>query len=473
MIDFKSIFFGYADADTEADRNPEYFKKVFFDPNNYLDELINRDRYILCGRKGDGKTAYSAQIRLTADKHNIFAYSRSLNNFNNAVFSRIKTYDTFGGNPYISFWKCVLLLEYVGMIHQFEPNIQVPEFINLVDALDKVGFLSTDNDIAITVTKLVEMNSSITITSFQHGRKYNHTEELRGAEQIFFSVRKIIHSIYLKKKFIFLLDGLDDLLRYSEFKTEIITGLIRAVDEINRYFNKTTLSIKCILFMRSDILNLCRDPNLSKIIRDSCIKFSWAVFDDPFESNLLQLVSKRIDSVSGKENSVKQFWYEIFPETIGYKNSVDYILENIIYRPRDILQLFIEFQKEFTKGRKLTIDNVLTALMRYSNDYFIDAMRDELQVFSLMKQSLLYPRYFLRWACSISIYQLLNLNVKSILLFAPCPLGRFSKNSSRLGILANIALGKNLITQSFLIVTQGKNFKMITNAFYIEAFFDP
>ena len=381
MIDFKSIFFGYADADTEADRNPEDFKRVFFDPHNYLDELINRDRYIIYGRKGDGKTAYSAQIRLTADERNIYAYPRSLNNFNNSVFSQIKTYDTLGGNPYISFWKCVLLLEYVGMIHRYEPNIQQPEYINLIDALNKFGFLSIDNDISVTVTKLVEMDSSITIKAFQHGRKYEHIEELHGAEQIYSSIRKIIRSIYLKKRFIFLLDGLDDILSYCEFKPEIITGLIRAVDDINRYFRNTTLSVKCLIFIRSDILNLCRDPNLSKIIRDSGIKLSWAVSDNPFASNLLQLVSKRIDTVSGRENSVEQFWYETFPETIGSRNSTDYILENIIYRPRDLLQFFIEAQKECTRGKKLTVEKISTALTRYSEEYFVDAMRDELTGF--------------------------------------------------------------------------------------------
>ena len=76
--------------------NPEGFKKVFFDPRNILDELISGDRFILYGRKGDGKTAYSAQIKLTAPDKGFFAFQRSLSNFNNATFTRIKTNEIIG-----------------------------------------------------------------------------------------------------------------------------------------------------------------------------------------------------------------------------------------------------------------------------------------------------------------------------------------------------------------------------------------
>ena len=53
----------------------------------------------------------------------------------------------------------------------------------------------------------------------------------------------------------------------------------------------------------------------------------------------------------------------------------------MIYRPRDVLQFFIEAQKEFVKERPLTEEKVQTALERYSDEYFVDAMSDELTGF--------------------------------------------------------------------------------------------
>lgn len=406
MIDFDKVYFGCTDANTEAERNPATFKSVFFDPHDYIHELIYGDRFVLRGRKGDGKTAYGAQIKLLAADNNFYAYRRSLNNFDNATFTQIKTYDHLGGNPYISFWKCVLLIECVRMINKYEPNIQVNTFLEVLEALSDHGFLAKDNDISVTITKLVEANSVLNIKDvFQHNRKYSREVELRGAEQIYTAIRNSIQNVYLSKRFILIVDGLDDILGNSEFKPEIITGLIRAVDQINYAFKKTTLSIKAIVLIRDDVLNLCRDPNLSKIIRDSGIRLSWLITGDPYDSDLLKLVGKRIDYVSETSDSFRHVWGEVFPETIRSKPSMDYILDNIIYRPRDILQFFIEVQKEFVPGKRLTEEKVQTALLRYSEEYFVDAMRDELTGFFPDEAVTLLPiilskmgtRYFYLW----------------------------------------------------------------------------
>lgn len=382
MIDFKKIYFGCSDANTEAERNPSTFNRVFFDPHGHLEELISGDKFILRGRKGDGKTAYGAQLKLVGSQHDTYVHQRSLDNFNNTVFAEIKTYDNLGGNPYISFWKCILLIECVGMIYKYEPNIQTAGFVNIVDTLSRYGFLATDNDISVTVTKLVEANSVLSLKDvFQHSKKYTREIELRGAEQIYTAIRNSIQNIYLTKHFLLVIDGLDDILNSTEFKAEIITGLIRAVEDINRAFKNTTLSIKTIVLIRDDILNLCRDPNQSKIVRDSGIRLSWTIQDNPYESDLIKLVEKRVDDVTGVEGSFAQMWDDVFPESIGAKNTLEYILDNIIYRPRDILQFFLEAQKEFVPNRQLTVEKIQTALSRYSDEYFVDAMRDELTGF--------------------------------------------------------------------------------------------
>ena len=60
---------------------------------------------------------------------------------------------------------------------------------------------------------------------------------MRGAEQIFQVIRDSIQTIYLNnKKFLLIVDGLDDVLNSDECNPNIIMGLLRAVDEINTYF---------------------------------------------------------------------------------------------------------------------------------------------------------------------------------------------------------------------------------------------
>ena len=381
MIDFKSINFGESDADTEALRTPLVFNQVFFDPNNYLEELWHGYRYIVRGRKGDGKTAYGAKIKLLTEKTEDYAFQRSLLNFNNTTFSNIKTYDTVGGNPYISFWKCVLLIEFVNMINEFEPFVQDENYTNLVYNLERYGFISPDNDIVTTIDKLVETNTSIEINKFiGHSRKKAQIEQISGAEGIFNAIFNIIRTLYIPHDFYYILDGLDDILNNTEFKAEIITGLIRAVDIINQKMHKQTLHVKIILLIRDDIWNLCRDPNLTKIQRDSSIRLDWSINDDVLKSNLIRLVEKRVDYVTQKENSFQDMWSEVFADKISGKDSLAYVLDNIIYRPRDILQFFIEAKKQF-RNKKFSEGDIQDILRNYSTEYFIDALKDELTGF--------------------------------------------------------------------------------------------
>ncbi|MBQ6895958.1 MAG: hypothetical protein IJN69_01955 [Oscillospiraceae bacterium] len=382
MVNFKDIFFGCSDANTEAERYPKDFKLSFFDPNNYMEELINGYKFLLIGRKGEGKTAYNAQITLTASENNIYAYQRTLNNFNNTTFSKLKTYSELGSNTYISLWKSILLIEAVRMLFEFEPNIPSNEFVNIMDALNSNGFLQKDDDIAVTVTKLVESDSSLNVKStFSHNRRYETSTELRGSEAIYNAILNSIKNLYFHSKFIFIIDGLDDILNNSEFKSEIIMGLIRAAEEINKTFRKFTLNLKVVILIRSDILKLCHDPNLTKIIRDSGIRLSWQIYDNPFDSNLLKLVEKRVGISTENVTSLKSVLDEILPDVIHNKNTMDYLLDNIIYRPRDILQLFSIIQEEYIPNKKLTEDKLETVLKRYSTEYFLSAMQDELTGF--------------------------------------------------------------------------------------------
>ena len=397
MLNLKEVFFGYADADTEANRNPTLFQEVFFDPHDHLKELVHGDIFMVRGRKGEGKTAYGARIRLLSGEGEICSLQRSLNNFNNATFSQITTQGSMGGNRYISFWKCILAIECARMLHQCEPHIQESGFLDIVDALRRHGLIEEESDISVTISKLVETNSTFQLKSlFSHGRKYEKEETLQGAEQIYFSISRVLRPLYLQKKFILIVDGLDDILHNSEFRPEIITGLIRATEEINSFFAKSTLSLKILILIRDDILSMCRDPNLSKIMRDSSFKLSWSINDNPWESDLLQLVGKRIDAVTGRENSFEQAWGEIFPDNIHGKSTLSYVLDNIIYRPRDILQFFLEAQKEFVQGRKFTVDKVWTILFNYSNEYFLDAMKDELTGFFPDGAINMLPNLFMR-----------------------------------------------------------------------------
>ena len=384
MGTFKDVFLGWSDSDTEAERNPKMFMKVFFDPDNNIEELLNGFRYIVSGRKGDGKSAYSARINLLEEERNICTAKKTINNFNNIIFEQLSTYSNLGGNPYISFWKCILMIEAVKLINEKQTFIADKNFNALVDSLKEVGFLETE-DIARTVTKLVETNTCFNLKDiFSKGKKSSSEKILQGTEEIYLAIRRIIENLYFSdSKNYLLIDGLDDILSVENFNPKVITGLIRASDEINKYFRKKTLFVKVIIFIRTDVLAVCRDTNISKILRDSLIELSWKIDDisEASNSRLFQLIKKRFDNAWTEDVSFNNIWNEIFQPVIFGKSSLEYVLDNIIYRPRDILQFMVEAQKVYSTGHVISETMLQSVLHNYSNNYFVNAMQDELTGF--------------------------------------------------------------------------------------------
>ncbi len=384
MGNFKEVFLGQADSEKEAERNPKMFVDSFFDPDNNIDKLLNGDQYIVSGRKGDGKTAYSARISLLEGKQDIYTAKKTLNNFNNITFNQLSTYQTLGGNPYISFWKCILMIETVKLINEKQNSVSNEIFNALVEALRVNGLLETD-DIARTVTKLVETNTCFNLKNF-FGRDSKKAQEtvLQGTEEIYLAIRKCVKNLYFgKSKHYLLVDGLDDILSVDNFEPKVLTGLIRACDEINSFFRKGTFFLKIIVFIRTDILSICRDPNITKILRDSKIELDWRIEDisEAASSRLIQLVKKRFDNAWGEEVDFMSVWNQTFQPIVDSKSSLEYVLDNIIYRPRDILQLMLEAQKVYNSGFRISENMLQTILYNYSNDYFVSAMQDELTGF--------------------------------------------------------------------------------------------
>lgn len=317
------------------------------------------------------------------EKLDIVTSQKPLSDFNNVTFEQLQTYQNLGGNPYISFWKCILLIEAVKLINE-RHNVTSEQFSALVDSLREVGLLEAEN-ISRTITKLVETNTSFNLKAvFTHGRKQERAKILQGTEEIYITIRNIIKNLYFgKSKHYLLVDGLDDILGVDKFEPRVITGLLRASEEINNYFNRGTLSLKIIIFARSDVLNVCRDTNISKILRDSMIELKWKIEDssDASSSRLIQLVKKRFEIIYGEEINFLEIWEQLFEPVDASKSSLEYVLENIIYRPRDILQFMIEAQKVYVEGQKITEAMLQSVLYNYSNDYFVSAMQDELTGF--------------------------------------------------------------------------------------------
>ena len=378
------VVFGTTDADTELIRNPEIFDKAFFDPNKYIDELINGYKFIVAGRKGDGKSAYLARlIRMAESDPELETIGVGLERLNSKFFEKFTDCDLNGGKRYVPMWKCIILLELVKYLERRKFQIQRPNYCSLVDALNRMGLLHGDS-LETTITTLDSTEVTINVKDWaSYGKHIERERVIRGANDIYTVLSNELSSVYLGScRFLMVFDGLDDILRNHDLKIELITGLLRAANEINNSFNHKSIRFKVIILIRNDILDLCRDPDISKIKFASLINLSWKPQSDLYTSNLSKLILARFNMSGFVADDFEVVWRRFFPETIDGKDSYEYMLENTLYKPRDLLMFFTIAQRSINvQDKKLTEFDFKRVLKTYSEDYFLAHMQDELTGF--------------------------------------------------------------------------------------------
>ena len=379
-----NVKFGTTDADTELIRTPEIFNNAFFDPNHHIEELINGFKFIVTGRKGDGKSAYYAKMKCLAEiDDSLETIGVSLEKLNSGFFEKFTDRDLNGGKRYVPMWRCIILLELVKYIEKRGFQVQRQNYISLVDALGRIGLL-TGESIEETIIKLDSTDIAISVNNWiSYGNHREKERVIRGANDVYSVFLNELSDIYLGgTKFRMVFDGLDDILRTKDFSIDIITGLIRAANEINNVFSGKTLNFKVIVLIRSDIFDMCRDPDISKIRFASSINLSWQIGPDPYSSDLAKIILARFDMEGPSFDSFSSLWHAYFPNDIDGKDALLYMLENTLYKPRDMLMFFSMAQKMIgPHDRRLCEYEFKVLLNNYSEEYFMIHMQDELTGF--------------------------------------------------------------------------------------------
>lgn len=374
MCKLAGINFGYADSERELLETPELFDSAFVDPKNHLDKLLYGIQFLVLGRKGSGKTAYGAKIqRLGMINQDIVAHSCPLFDLNYSLFESYADHHVTGGRRFLNIWKYLLFLEMIKLINKSCPEQENATFSDFVDSLKKHGLFPSE-DIVHTAKHLKINNISVNVANiFEAEQKSEKELVLSGIDEIADAGLKILQDTYWgEKRFYIIIDGFDDALRGEKFSSDIITGLIRAADAINRIIMHTRINFKIILLLRSDIFELCRDPDLTKIKRDSTINLSWT------REDLQNIVIKRIQNKHPDYSNFMDFWKGFAPKRFKNKASSTILFELTLLRPRDILQFFIECQDLYGNRESLSYSDFSSIISGYSKNYFISEMKDEL-----------------------------------------------------------------------------------------------
>lgn len=380
---FSDFEFGFADATKELTRTPKIFEDAFCDPRNIIDKLLNSYQFLLIGRKGVGKSAFSSKLQSLAQKDDsLFTVPMNLNDFEFTTFAKTSIdSDVAGTQKYKASWDFLLLLSIYKIIFNELQITEVEEINDVIFLLDKMGF-SLDSGFKADVTKLSKFKVGISIAKFdaEFEREFN-VQPQNYLERISVMVEKMLEilcDVELNERQIsIIIDGFDDILRYKKNKMEIIASLIRSADYINDKLLQNSKKIKILLLIREDLISMVTDPDLNKIIHDGAITINWSNRLD----DLKQLVNLRFKLSGMSQKKANGYWKKVFPIKIKSKDSWNYILDHTLCKPRDILQFLKYCQLEYPDNETLSLSETQNVLKSYSNQYFIEEMKNELSGF--------------------------------------------------------------------------------------------
>lgn len=380
MLDFCKVNFGYADAERELARSPELFDDAFIDPQNHLDNLLYDDKFLVMGRKGTGKTAYSAKIRRMAENpsSDLLARLCPLSRLDYTLFESFANLEVLGGRRFSSAWEYLFLIELMKMIDEDIVECENEQVLLLLSELKKLGMIC-DEDLVYTTKILQKQGLRLSFKGIEGFSENEKELILEDTPDIAELMLKVVKQLYFgDTRFFLIIDGLDDSIRGASFSSDILTGMLRAAEYLNRVFCASSLNFKIIILMRSDIFALCRDPDLTKMARDLSINLTWS------EQDLKQVALKRIQQSYPETKDFEDFWYSVYPREIQYKDSLKRAFEHTLLRPRDFLQFLIESQKACRSkktGKLFEYREVSNIIAQYSTQYFASEMYDELTGF--------------------------------------------------------------------------------------------
>jgi hypothetical protein len=327
---------------------------------------------ILAGRTGSGKTAILRQIEKTAD------HSVSLDPFDMAMSyvansDALRFLQVIGADLDLMFqvlWKHVLCIEFIRLkfsvdgneksknifgriAEHFKRDERKAKAVAYLKEWEGKFWITMDQNIKELTEgfeKKIHAEVGVDLDKFKAGGQYEKRLSIEKKSEIISRIRKIVSQEKLAelhgvidilstfentdhmKGYYILVDRLDERWVDDVIRFRLVKGLIETL----RSFRKIT-NLKILVALRADVLE--------RVVQEtSDISFQREKFEDYkvdirwSKANLRELVERRVALLFRRQyTSVSVSYSDIFPSSIGSKDSFDWLLERTLMRPRDVI----------------------------------------------------------------------------------------------------------------------------------------
>jgi len=368
------INFGSAAAENEVNNDRNLLLRGYLDLHGAFEACLNRQHFLVLGRKGSGKTALGQHLLLSAPERGVSARIVNLSDLPFSDFpgllSRKETWQT--GYPTI--WRFHLILQLIDSIRA-ESGAVVPEpLAPIVRALESAGALPAPNlPSAINQSRAFSEGLSQRFGESGSVGLSNYDLVSRMATAVAATTTQTRH--------ILVVDGLDEILDPSVAEFQVLTALIAAASSLNDMISTSakspSTSSKVIILCRTDLFERLPGANTAKYLEDCAIELTW--FDNTMEPNKSQLVKLLNLKAQVSDPTIVDVLQSYFPTTISGRPTLEYLLDNTRHTPRDFLRVFRHIQKfdDSTNGERIPYQVIRQGLKSYSR-WFTSEVRNEL-----------------------------------------------------------------------------------------------
>lgn len=409
------IVFGKTDAFNEhSSFGQDYFMSSFVaNPKYHINEFMDGSRFFICGKKGTGKSALLKYLEchFTKSKENLvftIRFKKEFEQVDRDSFEHIASnaYVVSGEEKfelatvsdqasYVLVWKTFLInqiiaREFAGEYCVFKKTDDYRQLVSLLRCI--YGESQTP---AIVMPKIKKGSLELTANYAENlsaGLKLELEFDPKKKRINYAKLSKKVSQLYSQLEFVrspvyILIDELELSVRNKyqfEKDVSLVRDLIIAIDDMNNVSAQKGMDIHIIAAIRSEVIRHVRSSGyeLTKAIEDRGIEINWFQKGGSYlDSPLLDIIENKIRASEqmGEYTPARDIWTQYFTGSINGVETRKFILDNTLYRPRDVIRLMTTVHDQIGTANEFVQEVFDKAQQEYSELLWTE-IKDELRL---------------------------------------------------------------------------------------------
>lgn len=233
---FRELYFGQADARTEAIREPEGFVQSFVDHRGVVESIVDEGRFLVLGPKGAGKSALAWFLQATSRSRDLLVHPRDVSDLPIADVAKLKTGDDPGINRSLNAWRFLLLCALVDTILEDQGSDlnKNTAAMSVIAKLREYGFLDPTPKAAIL--KASKTTWKVPIPRIGDVFSRESSESLHLVHLLPYLEKWVSEERSSSNQYLLVLDGLDSIYLNSDQYIPALSALVQSTLSLNRLF---------------------------------------------------------------------------------------------------------------------------------------------------------------------------------------------------------------------------------------------